>query len=149
MNAKVVAAFRNGLTPILCVGETLDVREAGEHLAHVTAQLDGALAGIPAEQAQTIVVAYEPVWAIGTGKVATPDDAQEVCAAIRERLGASMRRISRRQCASCTAVRSRRATRPRSSAPPTSTARWSAGRAWTGPNSLRFAWPRAIRPTIG
>jgi triosephosphate isomerase len=87
VNAKVVAAFRNAITPILCVGETLNVREASEHIAHVTAQLDGALAGIPAEQAQTIVVAYEPVWAIGTGKVATPDDAQEVCAAIRERLG--------------------------------------------------------------
>jgi triosephosphate isomerase (TIM) len=88
VNAKVVAAFRNGLTPILCVGETLEVREAGEQIAHTTAQLDGALAGVPADLAQTIVVAYEPVWAIGTGKVATPDDAQEVCAAIRESLGA-------------------------------------------------------------
>ncbi len=88
VNAKVIAAFRNGLTPILCVGETLDVREAGQQIAHVTAQLDGALAGVPTGNVQTIVVAYEPVWAIGTGKVATPDDAQEVCAAIRERLGA-------------------------------------------------------------
>ncbi|MDT4958146.1 MAG: triosephosphate isomerase [Pseudonocardiales bacterium] len=87
VNAKVTAAFRNGLTPILCVGETLDVRAAGEQIAHVTGQLDGGLAGVPAEQAQTLVVAYEPVWAIGTGKVATPADAQEVCAAIRERLG--------------------------------------------------------------
>jgi triosephosphate isomerase len=87
VNAKVVAAFRNSLTPILCVGETLDVREAGEQIAHTTAQLDGALADIPAASAQAIVVAYEPVWAIGTGKVATPDDAQEVCSAIRERLG--------------------------------------------------------------
>jgi triosephosphate isomerase len=88
VNAKVVAAFRNGLTPILCVGETLEVREAGEQIAHTTAQLDGALANVPAEQAESIVVAYEPVWAIGTGKVATPDDAQEVCGAIRERLRA-------------------------------------------------------------
>jgi triosephosphate isomerase len=88
VNAKVVAAFRNELTPILCVGETLEVREAGEQIAHTTAQLDGALANVPAEQAERIVVAYEPVWAIGTGKVATPDDAQEVCAAIRERLRA-------------------------------------------------------------
>jgi triosephosphate isomerase len=87
VNAKVIAAYRNGLTPILCVGETLDVREAGEQIAHTTAQLDGALADLPAEHARTIVVAYEPVWAIGTGKVATPDDAQEVCAAIRHRLG--------------------------------------------------------------
>jgi triosephosphate isomerase (TIM) len=88
VNAKVTAAFRNELTPILCVGETLEVREAGEQIAHTTAQLDGALAGVPADQAESIVVAYEPVWAIGTGKVATPDDAQEVCAAIRERLRA-------------------------------------------------------------
>jgi triosephosphate isomerase len=87
VNAKVVAAFRNGLTPILCVGETLDVREAGEQIARTTAQLEAALAGIPADNVQTIVVAYEPVWAIGTGKVATPDDAQEVCAALRARLG--------------------------------------------------------------
>jgi triosephosphate isomerase len=88
VNAKVTAAFRNELTPIVCVGETLEVREAGEQIAHTTAQLDGALAGVPADQAESIVVAYEPVWAIGTGKVATPDDAQEVCAAIRERLRA-------------------------------------------------------------
>ena len=88
VNAKIVAAYRNGLTPILCVGETLAVRTAGKQIAHTTAQLDGALAGVAAEQAATIVVAYEPVWAIGTGEVATPDDAQEVCAAIRARLGA-------------------------------------------------------------
>ncbi|MFN2518328.1 MAG: triose-phosphate isomerase [Jatrophihabitantaceae bacterium] len=87
VNAKIVAAFRNALIPILCVGETLDVRQAGQQIAHTTAQLDGALAGISAEHAQSIVVAYEPVWAIGTGEVATPDDAQQVCAAIRERLG--------------------------------------------------------------
>jgi triosephosphate isomerase (TIM) len=87
VNAKVVAAFRNAVTPILCVGETLDVREAGEQIAHTTTQLEAALAGVPAENAQTIVVAYEPVWAIGTGKVATPEDAQEVCSALRERLG--------------------------------------------------------------
>ena len=88
VNAKIVAAYRNGLTPILCVGETLEVRTAGKQIAHTTAQLDRALAGVAAEQAATIVVAYEPVWAIGTGEVATPDDAQEVCAAIRARLGA-------------------------------------------------------------
>jgi triosephosphate isomerase (TIM) len=87
VNAKVVAAYRNGLTPILCIGETLDVREAGGHIPHCTSQLNGALAGITAEQAETIVIAYEPVWAIGTGKVATPEDAQEVCAAIRSCLG--------------------------------------------------------------
>jgi triosephosphate isomerase len=86
LNAKVKAAFANGLVPILCVGEPLAVREAGNQVAHTLAQLDADVAGIPAEQARTIVIAYEPVWAIGTGKVATPQDAQEVCAAIRNRL---------------------------------------------------------------
>ncbi|MFF7157180.1 triose-phosphate isomerase [Streptomyces sp. NPDC088197] len=86
VNAKVKAAYRNGLTPILCVGEGLDVRKAGQQVPHTLAQLDGALKDIPAEQAATIVVAYEPVWAIGTGEVATPEDAQEVCGAIRGRL---------------------------------------------------------------
>jgi triosephosphate isomerase (TIM) len=87
VNAKVKAAFRNGLVPILCVGEGLDVRKAGRQVAHTLAQLDGALEGVPAGQAETIVIAYEPVWAIGTGEVATPEDAQEVCGAIRQRLG--------------------------------------------------------------
>jgi triosephosphate isomerase len=87
VNSKVVAAYRNGLTPILCVGEPLHVREANGHLAHCTEQLDGALVNITAEQAESIVIAYEPVWAIGTGMVATPADAQEVCGLIRERLG--------------------------------------------------------------
>jgi triosephosphate isomerase len=87
VNSKVQAAYRNGLTPILCVGESLEVREAGEQLAHVVRQLDADLAGVPAEQVASIVIAYEPIWAIGTGEVATPEDAQEVCAAIRSRLG--------------------------------------------------------------
>ncbi|HET6876745.1 MAG TPA: triose-phosphate isomerase [Jatrophihabitans sp.] len=87
VNAKIVAAYRNELAPILCVGETLEVRQAGGHVAHCRSQLDAALEGIGAEQAENLVVAYEPVWAIGTGEVATPDDAQEVCAAIRARLG--------------------------------------------------------------
>ncbi|WP_326599631.1 triose-phosphate isomerase [Streptomyces sp. NBC_01803] len=85
-NAKVKAAYRHGLTPILCVGEPLEIRKAGTHVAHTLAQLDGGLKDISVEQAATIVIAYEPVWAIGTGEVATPDDAQEVCAAIRGRL---------------------------------------------------------------
>ncbi|GAA2430029.1 triose-phosphate isomerase [Streptomyces lavendulocolor] len=85
-NAKVKAAFRNGLLPILCVGEGLDVRKAGDQVSYTLAQLDGGLKDIPAEQAETIVIAYEPVWAIGTGEVATPEDAQEVCGAIRGRL---------------------------------------------------------------
>jgi triosephosphate isomerase (TIM) len=84
--AKVRAAFGAELTPILCVGEGLEVRRAGEHISHTLAQLDGGLEKIPAGQARRIVIAYEPVWAIGTGEVATPGDAQEVCAAIRTRL---------------------------------------------------------------
>ena len=84
--SKAVAAYRHGLVPIVCVGEGLDVRQAGEHVAHVLTQLEGSLAGITTEQAATVVIAYEPVWAIGTGEVATPDDAQEVCSAIRGRL---------------------------------------------------------------
>ena len=81
-----VAAFGAGIVPIVCVGEGLDVRKAGEHVAYTLAQLEGSLAGITAEQAKTVVVAYEPVWAIGTGEVATPEDAQEVCEAIRGKL---------------------------------------------------------------
>jgi triosephosphate isomerase len=86
VQAKVAAAYRHGLTPILCVGEGLEVRKEGRHVEHTLAQLDGALEGLSAEHARSLVVAYEPVWAIGTGEVATPDDAQEVCAAIRTRL---------------------------------------------------------------
>ncbi|NUP64636.1 MAG: triose-phosphate isomerase [Nonomuraea sp.] len=86
VNAKVKAAYRHGLTPIVCVGEGLDVRKAGQQVPHTLAQLDGALKDVPVEQAASIVVAYEPVWAIGTGEVATPEDAQEVCGAIRARL---------------------------------------------------------------
>ncbi len=86
VNAKAHKALSAGMTPIVCVGEGLDVRQAGEHVPHTLAQLDGSLAGFSAEQVAGLVVAYEPVWAIGTGEVATPDDAQEVCAAIRERV---------------------------------------------------------------
>ncbi len=86
VNAKVRAAGRNGLTAILCVGEGLPVREAGQQVQHCVDQLTAALAGVDVQQAATIVVAYEPVWAIGTGKVATPEDAQEVCAALRQQL---------------------------------------------------------------
>lgn len=84
--AKVAAAYKHGLTPLLCVGESLDVRQAGDQVAFVIGQLDVALTGLSQQQAASIVIAYEPVWAIGTGEVATPEDAQEVCAAIRERL---------------------------------------------------------------
>ena len=86
VNAKVKAALRHELVPIVCVGEGLEVRQAGEHVAHTLAQLDGSLAGLSADQVAGLVIAYEPVWAIGTGEVATPEDAQEVCAAIRARV---------------------------------------------------------------
>jgi triosephosphate isomerase (TIM) len=86
VNAKAKAALGAGMTPIVCVGEPLPIRQAGEQVPYTLAQLDGSLAGFTAEQVAGLVVAYEPVWAIGTGEVATPDDAQEVCAAIRERV---------------------------------------------------------------
>ncbi|MGW0044019.1 triose-phosphate isomerase [Rhodococcus sp. NPDC003348] len=84
--AKTKAALANGITPIVCIGEGLDIREAGDHVAYNVAQLKGSLAGLSAEQIGKIVVAYEPVWAIGTGKVASAADAQEVCAAVRATL---------------------------------------------------------------
>jgi triosephosphate isomerase len=83
VNAKVKAAYTHGLTPILCCGEALDVRREGRQVEHVVEQLRADLDGVTKEQAASIVIAYEPIWAIGTGEVATPDDAQEVCAAIR------------------------------------------------------------------
>ncbi|PRZ43723.1 triosephosphate isomerase [Antricoccus suffuscus] len=86
VNAKAKAAFKNGIVPIVCVGEGLDVREADSQVEHCTAQLTAAMEGIPADQARNVVVAYEPVWAIGTGKTATPEDAQEVCGALRDKL---------------------------------------------------------------
>jgi triosephosphate isomerase len=86
VNAKVKAALAEKLVPILCVGEPLHVRQEGGHVGHCLEQLAADLQGVSAEQARTIVIAYEPVWAIGTGEVATPEDAQEVCAAIRTRL---------------------------------------------------------------
>lgn len=84
--AKAAAAFRHGLIPIVCIGEHLEVREAGEHVAYNLTQLEGSLAGLSAEQLAQVVIAYEPVWAIGTGRVASAGDAQEVCAAIRAKL---------------------------------------------------------------
>jgi triosephosphate isomerase len=81
--AKAAAALKHGLTPIICIGEGLEVREAGEHVAYNVNQLKGSLAGLSAEQIGASVIAYEPVWAIGTGRVASAADAQEVCAAIR------------------------------------------------------------------
>ena len=86
VNAKMKAAVEAGLTPIFCVGEGLAVREACGHVAHCTDQIGAGLDGLKAEQVKQIVIAYEPVWAIGTGQTARPEDAQEVCAAIRARV---------------------------------------------------------------
>ena len=86
VNAKVKAALRNDITPIVCVGEGLDIRKAGDQVSYTLAQVDGALEGLTSAQVASLVIAYEPVWAIGTGEVATPADAQEVCGAIRERI---------------------------------------------------------------
>jgi triosephosphate isomerase len=84
--SKAQAALRHGIVPIVCVGEGLDVRQAGDHVDHCTVQLEASCAGLTAEQMAGVVLAYEPVWAIGTGEVATPEDAQEVGAALRTRL---------------------------------------------------------------
>lgn len=83
VSEKAAAALKHGLSPIVCVGEPLDVRESGTHVDYVVNQTRNSLAGLSAEDLSKTVVAYEPVWAIGTGKVASADDAQEVCAAIR------------------------------------------------------------------
>lgn len=86
INAKVRAIIEHEMTPVLCVGESLAIRDAGEHVSYCVDQVDAGLAGVTGEQVATAVIAYEPVWAIGTGEVATPEDAQEVCAAIRARV---------------------------------------------------------------
>jgi triosephosphate isomerase (TIM) len=86
VNAKVNAALANEISPIMCIGEGLEIREAGAHVEHTLSQLVGGLAGLRADQVEKVIVAYEPVWAIGTGKTATPEDAQEVIGAIRAKL---------------------------------------------------------------
>jgi triosephosphate isomerase len=83
VNRKVQAILRTGMAPILCVGETLDEREAGTTEAKVTGQVQAGLTGLSPEQVAGSVIAYEPIWAIGTGRTATPDDAQAVCGRIR------------------------------------------------------------------
>ena len=83
VNRKARALIEAGIAPIVCVGESLSVRDEGAYLDYVTAQVRAAFAGIDGDDARTTVVAYEPVWAIGTGRTATPEQAEEVCAAIR------------------------------------------------------------------
>ena len=86
INRKIKAALVNEIIPIFCVGEELAIRESGAHVSHVIRQVRAGLEGFTKPELKKIVIAYEPVWAIGTGKVATPEDAQEVCAAIREEI---------------------------------------------------------------
>jgi triosephosphate isomerase len=88
VNKKTIAAFKHGITPIVCVGEKLEEREAGETFAVCKTQTDAALEGLTAAQAAQVVIAYEPIWAIGTGKSSTAQDANEVCAYIREQVAA-------------------------------------------------------------
>ena len=88
VNAKVKMALEAEITPILCVGETLDVRQQGRQIEHIVRQVTGGLDGLTGTQVSGMVIAYEPVWAIGTGEVATPDDAQEAGAGIREYVSA-------------------------------------------------------------
>ncbi|MCP5046068.1 MAG: triosephosphate isomerase, partial [bacterium] len=88
VNKKLNAAFRNHLIPIVCVGETLEQREKGEVSVVIEGQLTGGLAGLSASEADRLIIAYEPVWAIGTGKTATPEQAEEVHHLIRSLLSA-------------------------------------------------------------
>ena len=83
VNAKVLAALDAGLTPIMCCGETLEQREAGITAEHITMQIKLGLAGVPEDKIRKVIIAYEPIWAIGTGRTATPEQAQEVCELIR------------------------------------------------------------------
>jgi triosephosphate isomerase (TIM) len=87
VNRKLRAVVAHGMRPILCVGETEGERDEGRAREVVVSQLRGSLSGVSAADAEDLVVAYEPVWAIGTGRTATPEDAQEMCATVRETLG--------------------------------------------------------------
>lgn len=84
VNKRAHAAFAAGITPIICCGESLEIREAGNYINHVVNQINAALEGFKADEVAKLVIAYEPIWAIGTGKTATFEQAEEVCKAIRE-----------------------------------------------------------------
>ena len=105
VSAKAHRAMDAGMVPIVCVGEALEVRQAGTHVEHCCSQVVGSLSGFTEAQVADAVIAYEPVWAIGTGEVATPEDAQEVCAAIRRQIKEVTAMLRPPRCASSTAVR--------------------------------------------
>jgi triosephosphate isomerase len=84
VNAKVKATIKHEMTPLLCVGESLEIRRDGGHISHCTSQIEAGLGGLSGQQVGALVIAYEPIWAIGTGEVASPQDAEEVCSAIRK-----------------------------------------------------------------
>ena len=88
VNKRAKAAFAAGITPIICCCESLEIREAGNYIDHVVAQINAALEGFSADEVAKLVIAYEPIWAIGTGKTATFEQAEEVCKAIREAVAA-------------------------------------------------------------
>lgn len=86
VNKKIKAAFANGLKPIVCVGETLEQREAGQTVEIITSQIEKALDGLTEEQVENTIIAYEPIWAIGTGKTATAEQANETIKSIRDKI---------------------------------------------------------------
>ncbi len=100
INKKVLAALEAGLTPILCVGESLEQRKKGVTFEHISMQLKQAVIDVPTEQIRRIIIAYEPIWAIGTGLTATPEEAQEVCCHIRT----VVRKISSAKTARATSI---------------------------------------------
>ena len=127
VNKKTLAALAAGLMPIVCVGELLAEREAGQTAAVIRRQFDGSLAGVSADQIEQVVIAYEPVWAIGTGKVATPEQAEEVHADLRRLLAERYNDRVRREGANpVRRQRQSRATPASCCRSRTSTAHWSA-----------------------
>ncbi len=131
VNRKVRAILAAGMTPIMCVGEHLEEREDGTAEQRVSSQVEAGLADVSPEQVAGMVIAYEPIWAIGTGRTATPEDAQTMSATIREVVRRSRAPTRPAACASSTAGRSSPPTPASSWASPTSTAPWWGERRWT------------------